>query len=332
MAQRAVGLCVILGLAASAAQAQTPLPAPDPRAAFHFTLENDAIGDGKDRWYSNGFRLGWASPEGRLPGPMAALDRALGSVFGPAQSRWNLAVGQQFYTASDIRNPFPSPQDRPYAGYLFAELGLDRRTASTLDRFSLQAGIVGPSSLARSLQVSVHDIIGDPKPRGWGFQLQDEPVANLGWERTWRTPSLALPLGLEADALPAVGLAAGTVRVHAMAGVRARIGQGLENDFGPARLAPATGNAPMPIGDGLGWYLFVGAGGRAIARDIFLDGNTFRDSRSVDREPVVGDFEAGGAVFWRNVRLSYSYVYRTKEFKDQPQAQSFGAIALTVAY
>lgn len=320
------GLTLLLGTAA----AQTP--AADPRAGITAVWENDAFGDGDDRWYSNGFRLGWSSPEGRLPAPLAALDRGLASVFGPAQPRWSLAVGQTFYTAANIRNPNPAPNDRPYAGYLFAELGLDRRTRNTLDRFSLQAGVVGPSSLGRSVQVSVHDIIGDPKPRGWNTQLRDEPVFNLGFERIWRTPSLALPLGLEADALPAVALAAGTVRVHAMAAVRARIGQGLAADFGPARLGPSNGDAPMPIGRDWGWYVFAGAGGRAVARDIFLDGNTYRDSRSTHREALVGDFEAGGAVFWRNVRLSYTYVYRTEEFRAQPEAQQFGAIALTVAY
>lgn len=329
-----VGIGMAIGLlAALPAMAQPPLPAPDPRAAFTFNFENDALGDGRDRWYSNGLRLNWSSAEGRLPPPLAFVDRGLGALFGPAQTRWNLGIGQQFFTAGNIRDPFPSPRDRPYAGFLFGEVGLDRRTASTLDRFNFQAGVVGPSSLGRSLQVSFHEAIGDPKPRGWQTQLDDEPVFNFAFERIWRTPSLALPLGLEADALPSVALAAGTVRVHAMAGLRARIGQGLGADFGPARLAPSLGDAPMPIGRDFGWYLFAGAGGRAVARDIFLDGNTYRDNtRSVDREPVVGDFEAGGAVFWRNVRLSYSYVYRTEEFRAQGEAQQFGSVALTVAY
>lgn len=94
----------------------------------------------------------------------------------------------------------------------------------------------------------------------------------------------------------------------------------------------AVGDAPMPISPGFGWYVFAGAGGRAVARDIFLDGNTCRDSRSVDREVLVGDLEVGGAVFWRNVRLSYTFVHRTEEFKTQAEPQQFGSVALTVAY
>lgn len=68
------------------------------------------------------------------------------------------------------------------------------------------------------------------------------------------------------------------------------------------------------------------------ARNIFLDGNTFRDSRSVDKEPLVGDLQFGIAVTWRNVRLSYTHVLRTREFKTQGEADDFGAFSLSVRF
>jgi len=36
-------------------------------------------------------------------------------------------------------------------------------------------------------------------------------------------------------------------------------------------------------------YLFAFVDGRAVGRDIFLDGNTFTDSHSVTRKTFVGD-------------------------------------------
>jgi hypothetical protein len=38
-----------------------------------------------------------------------------------------------------------------------------------------------------------------------------------------------------------------------------------------------------------GWDFFVGTQARAVARNIFLDGSTFQNSRSVVKEPVVAD-------------------------------------------
>src|SRR5206468_1426931 len=123
-------------------------------------------------------------PEDALPGPMAALDDALATLFGPARSRWGFALGQNMYTPINKRRRDPDPRDQPYAGYLYGEVSLDRRTETTLDRFSLQLGVVGPSSLARQSQDIVHALINDRQSRGWRYQLHDEPVFNLGYSRT----------------------------------------------------------------------------------------------------------------------------------------------------
>ena len=124
----------------------------------------------------------------------------------------------------------------------------------------------------------------------------------------------------------------GTVRVAASAGARVRFGQGLDRDFGAPRIRPAIADAPAPVGEGFGWYVFGGVGGSVVGRDIFLDGNTWRDSRSVSRRTFVADFEVGAAVFWQNIRLSYTQVWRTKEFKGQDEAFNFGSVSLAFSF
>jgi hypothetical protein len=326
----AAALPALLLLAGTAAA--QGLPAPDPRGALSIVSENDSYARNTDRWYTNGFRFNWASAEDNLPGPMAALDEALAKLFGPARSRWGLGFGQSMFTPVDIRRRDPDPRDRPYAGYLYGEISLDRRTQTTLDRFSLQVGVVGPSSLARQAQEVVHTVLGDREARGWRYQLRDEPVFNLNYDRIWRLPVAALPGGLAMDTLPSITLAAGTVQTYAGIGGRIRVGQGLERDFGAPRIRPTIADTSAAVGEGFGWYLFAGAGGRAVARDIFLDGNTYRNSRSVDHRPFVGDLELGGAVFWQNVRLSYTQNFRSKEFVGQKKEFVFGALSLSVSF
>lgn len=53
--------------------------------------------------------------------------------------------------------------------------------------------------------------------------------------------------------------------------------------------------------------MFVGAEGRAVGRNIFLDGNSFKDSPAVDKKPFVTDAIAGVAFTYSKVRLSYTF-------------------------
>lgn len=323
------------GMASAADRsAAQPLPPLDPRGTASFVLENDSLNlfnETTDRWYTSGVRLGWSSAEGSLPRPLAALDSGLANLMGPANSRWRLDLGQNFFTPVEKRLENPDPRDRPYAGILYGTIGLDRRTWGTLDRFELQLGWVGPGSLARDTQSFVHRIIDDPVPEGWGRQIKNEPVFNINAERIWRVPLAETGFG-GVDVLPAAGAQLGTVRVAASAGARLRFGQGLERDFGTPRIRHTIADAPAPVGEGFGWYVFGGIGGFAVGRDITLDGNTWRDSRSVDRKPFVGDFEVGAAVFWRNTRLSYTQVWRTKEFDGQDERFTFGSVSLAFSF
>jgi hypothetical protein len=80
------------------------------------------------------------------------------------------------------------------------------------------------------------------------------------------------------------------------------------------------------------FYLFGAVNGKAIARDIFLDGSTFRDSHSMDKYPLTADLAAGFAVNYKRVILTWTQVLRTKEFKGQEDDHSFGAIALSYSF
>ena len=82
-----------------------------------------------------------------------------------------------------------------------------------------------------------------------------------------------------------------------------------------------------------GFYFFVGTQGRAVARNLFLDGNTFQDSRSVDSEALVGDLSGGLALFWGDaVRLDTVVTYRTEEFEDQDEPTTLWGLNMTVGF
>jgi len=197
----------------------------------------------------------------------------------------------------------------------------------------LQAGLVGPDALARQVQNGFHSMVGYGASQGWGYQIHDEPVADLLVEKIWRVP-LARIGGLEFDALPEVAGGAGNLRDYGLAGSVFRIGQGLDSDYGVARVNPGlSGSDVFMPSRNLAWYVFVGGDGQAVAHDITIDGNTFRTSAKASRVPFVGEMEIGFAVIVGRARISYTQVIQTEEVKGQQGGpHQFGSLALSLRY
>lgn len=65
-----------------------------------------------------------------------------------------------------------------------------------------------------------------------------------------------------------------------------------------------------------------------MGRNIFLDGNTFGSSHSVGHKPLVADLSLGVAMNIKNTKIAYAFVYRTKEFDSQRNAQIFGTVSI----
>jgi lipid A 3-O-deacylase len=70
-----------------------------------------------------------------------------------------------------------------------------------------------------------------------------------------------------------------------------------------------------------------------IGRNIFLDGNTFRSSRHVEKKALVGDLQVGFSVFWsKAIRVDFSVVRRTEEFVGQRAPDEIGTAALAFSW
>ncbi len=314
-----------------------PCPAGAEEEARHgtlsFVLENDLFYN-TDRHYTNGVRLVWV-PGGDAAPPAWAEKIARLVPWFPQEGkiRPGYAFGQSMFTPTDITVRDPPVTDRPYAGWLYGMIGLSVESGAQLDQLGLTFGIVGPSSLAEQSQTIVHRIIGANDPKGWGAQLHDEPGVVLTYLRSWRGLAAQTLIGNEIDFTPHAGAALGNIFTYGNAGITMRYGRHLPNDYGPPRIQPGlTGWGDFSPTAAFGWYLFAGVEGRAIARNIFLDGNTFRTSRSVNKESFVGDFQAGIVINWSDVRFSYTHVLRTKEFRTQHNNDEFGSFSISVRF
>lgn len=304
--------------------------------------ENDLFGNGADRHFTHGTAVSYFSEPCQFRWVERAV-KAIGLVprDGPCErSRVGFGLGQAIYTPSDISLEVPDPADRPYAGWLYLSAGLVTETthdprgsvaAPILDRslrkVEISLGVVGPASFAGVVQREFHDLIGAQEPRGWTYQLENEPAILISYEYQRRF-GMRLGAYLEADVTPSAGVSLGNVFTQGAFGISFRIGRDMLQDYGPPRIRPALPGAAFfekPL-SGIGWYIFGGIEGRAVGHNIFLDGNTFASGPSVEKRHFVGDAQVGIAVTMGGVRLSYTNVFRTKEFVGQPEPDDFGAL------
>jgi lipid A 3-O-deacylase len=307
-------------------------PAADTASIWTLQGENASISAGTptDRFYTNGLRLGWTSPDGTVPGFLVNLGHTL---WGDGQQRVAFDLSQQIYTPAETQLVIPDPHDRPYAGLLLGNFSLLSDTDDSRSVLTLSLGLVGPGAGGEWLQNGFHNLIGQETNKGWGSQIQNTPAIEILHERTWRLPIGTLG-GLETDALPSLTVALGNLRTYLQTGISFRIGQGLGSDFGVPRVRPGQsgGDAYTPTRP-FAWYFFGGADGQAVAYDLLLQSNPFRSGPHVSPVWDVGELQTGFAIMAYGMRLTLAYVIQTQEFQGQTGGlHQFGSASISFRF
>ena len=310
--------------------------------------ENDKYFAGTDRRYTNGLKISGLTANLRsfesphLPGPVRWLAQRLSRfVQRDEVPKVGLSLGQNIYTPENTETTAPQPGDRPYAAWLYTGVSFhnyrpsinaygDRRIPR-LDILEINLCVVGPWALGRQIQNGFHDLIGVEHAEGWDNQLKNEPGLNLIFERKWRFRTGDLESDWALEVIPHVGFCLGNVNTQANAGLEVRAGFRLPLDFGTSLIRP-TGDSNPLYRSSFNAFVFVAGDGRAVARDITLDGNTFRDGPSMSRENWVADTAYGFGFGGQRWQVVYTQAYRTKEFERQQDGQEFGSLSMSVFF
>lgn len=319
----------------------------------NFFLENDLFAN-TDLNYTNGIRFSTISPDlesfqdpnGQKYPWVEKLNSLLEFVHpspanpdaDPVHQNMVVSLGQLMFTPSDGNRTTLDTSDRPYAGYLYLGLGYHARTSNTLHSTEFNFGVVGPAALARQSQDLVHRLRSIDKFLGWDQQLKNEAAFQLIFERKRKNGLITTPWfdGLQIDTITHWGASLGNVGSYFNAGAELRVGWELPDDFGTSTLRPGgDNNTPGNLqnsGSPFRVHGFVASDARLVANNIFLDGNTFRNSHSVDRRALVADIALGVAGSYKKLRFSYAHIYRSREFSEQRKAQFYGSFSLSYHY
>ncbi|MCB1530619.1 MAG: lipid A deacylase LpxR family protein [Rhodospirillales bacterium] len=301
-----------------------------------FSFENDSIGTGTDRFYSSGERLSWFNVNTPVPPVIDRLADIIPTFDLNETTSTLFTLGQNIYTPEDIRIAAPQNNDHPWAAWLYGSVGLATVTDNHIDELEVTLGLVGPEAMGEQTQKFIHrHVTNSAIPKGWAHQLDFEPGLILSWARRWPQALAYEQNNLRLALEPNINLSLGNIYTYAGSGVTLTLGphQNALQDR-PPRIRPAipgTGFFDVPD-KGWSWHLFASADGRAIARNIFLDGNSFSDGPGVSKKHLVADASAGIALTFGDYRLSYALNFRSKEFDGQDDESVFGSLTLTTRF
>ncbi len=341
---RCLGAAALLLAGCSAAGASrgpgpAPLPEPRDRSSWAVTLENDLF-TGSDDSYTNGFSVAWTSRRAAAMESGALAGRwidALGFLPLPRGAGHDrhatVAVGQELFTPEDIDAVVRDPDDQPYAGILFADLGVLSRSDVSAHAWRLRLGLVGPSALGEQAQREFHELTGGDQPVGWDAQLPDEPILNLDYGYSREVLAHRGGDGFGWRLSPVGGAGLGTYFTGASGGLRGECGWNLPRSASfPSLRRGVNTLSPVDAGTRGPWSvsLFASAGGFLVGRFLPLDGTVFRDSPSVDSEPLVGYLSAGLMVRKRRFSIGFQTSLFTDTFDGQDNPTDFGT--LTIAW
>lgn len=323
----------LAGAAGTVAGAEPPGPERG-NSGWRVELENDGLGvANRDRNFTAGLAVTWSGSRTRdswlsLDTPLGWINSALGVPGGGAWARRHgIELGVALFTPDDLEASEPVTDDHPYACLPF--LAGSRRDigpgAGVAYHSTLLVGVLG-TDLCEHAQREAHDLVGDPRPRGWDNQVSEggEPTARYSLTRMEPIALRHAAGGNDAELV---------WNLEGSAGFTTGVGTGLSGRWGWLA-SPWWSHTPTQAeyvnlsssgsGRGREFFLWGGAMLRLRAYNALLQGQ-FQDSRVTfdrsDLRPVVGEVWLGAtAAVTARLRLGLVLRARSPELRVGDQS------------
>ena len=285
---------------------------------FGFSSDNDAyLFGGQDRYYTNGLFINFRH----------AMDQQKFSD-KLEKKTFEISAGQMMFNPRSGFAPNPLTQDRPFAGYLFAEGVMNWFYKNEQAwKVGIQAGTTGPSSLGQKGQELLHSIVGFYDPEGWEYQIKDELAVNLTAQYTrllQRAANQRTDFSFEGYAR------AGTTFSGAGAGLLFRAGK-INQLFNTAyHHAVIENNSSTKKLVDKEVFFYAKPQINVVAYDATIQGSMFNDDSPItfDAKPVVFAQQLGFNYSSNRFTADFGLLFKTKEVKSAAKAHQYGTISL----
>lgn len=236
-----------------------------------------------------------------------------------AKKIYDIRAGQYIYNPQSVRAEDINVNDRPFAGYLFGEFGINYfYTNESVLKLNLQGGVVGPEAGAEAVQKGLHKLVGYPTVRGWQHQITTTVAAQLGAYYSHKVLGERFKEKVDFHLLGEVN--AGTIWNSASVGGMMRISlKDLLKPMYNSTLHNAVLNRDKEsYKQHRELLLYLNPNVQYMQYDATIQGSHFNDTSPVTYRLIPFRFNAEVGVKYRynNWNYSYSFNYRGKELSN----------------
>lgn len=298
---------------------------------FKIYFENDMFGVATDSQYTSGEKFNLTY---KVNNPTNFLYDALISNRKETDVFLTFAIVNQLYTPVDIKETELIEDDRPYAGWTYFQTAMHKSSKDRLNSISLKVGAIGPAAHGEQIQNGIHTLINVGLAYGWDNQLNNELGVNLGYDYKYRYAPKPFFGWLESAFVPYFEADLGNVSTRATLGLSVRVGYNIPKDFGLANIdkgvdasIPVYEEQTLSLKKDFSFSFNFSTSGSAVARDIFLDGNTFSDSHSLEKNPFVAYASVGASLRYKGFSVDLMNTMNTKKASGaQGRNQTVGTV------
>lgn len=280
--------------------------------------DNDSyLGQGSDRYYTNGLFLNFRR----------AMDQQK-LKDGLEKKTYEITLGQKMFNPYSGYAPDPERQDRPFAGYLYAEGAMNWfYSDESILKVTAQVGTTGKNSLGEAGQKLLHRTFGFYDIAGWDYQIRNELTLNLSGQYTRmlaRIADNALEFSFEGYGN------LGTTFDGAGAGILLRTGS-LNQLFNSSYYHAVVGNQSKTkalVKREI--YFYAKPQLNVVAYDATIQGSLFKDNSPVTfgQKPVVFAQQLGVDYSSQRFTFDFGVIFKTKEIKSSARAHQWGSVSL----
>lgn len=282
--------------------------------------ENDLyVSTVRDQYYTNGFAFYYRYLTNKIPENVN-------------KRTVEFRIGQYIYNPQTVKAVTISLHDRPFAGYLFAEIGVTNfyQTQSVL-QLSGQIGVLGPLSKAEPLQKWVHKFLGLGSISGWEYQIKNTVgvQANLFYSRKILSETFSQNIDFQFTSRVNVG----TIWTGAQVGVITRISiKKLLPVFNSNLFGASLNRDASVYKSEREFYFYFTPNLNYQLYDATIQGSLFNNNSPIvfDVKPFRFVGEAGFKYRINRWNFSYSFFYKTKELINNAVTDHYyGSISIS---
>jgi hypothetical protein len=243
----------------------------------------------------------------------------------------DLSINHEIYTPINPTVPSRGQHDRPFAGLLYANLGVRNiYKENVIFGYSIQLGTIGEKSYAEELQQFIHRIYNFEEIVGWRYQIENALALNFRIDyitNLYTSENKKFDFGWMNTAK------AGTILTNISSGFYGRFGfktlQRLSNTLG---FKTNLNDKTSEFFNESESFIYLKPMLRFAHYDATLQGSFLNKSSLVTKElnPFVFDFEVGFRYIKKRVNLGYSINYYSNKSKGlrTTEINKYGTITL----